>query len=134
MNCEGQKQSHFLSTTSALWFWRRIRFVVHFRDEFLSFLCCGTSCFTNNFSFFNQYSRIFSGILDDQRPISFPPVIASASSSIVFFDDTSWRSAAAPLVKLNLFSSLRTNKSVTTCSSIFCPLTVSAECLRWTSL
>jgi len=75
--------------TSALWFWRRIRLVVHFRDEFLSFLCCGTPCFKNNFSFFNQYSRIFSGTLDDQRPISLLTVIASANSSIVFVDDTS---------------------------------------------
>jgi len=61
---------------------------MHFRDEFLSFLCCGTSCFKNNFSFFSQYFRIFFGILDDHRPISLPPVIASDNSSIVFFDDT----------------------------------------------
>jgi len=40
--CEGEKQSQLLSTTSPLWFWRRIRLVVHFRDKFLSFLCCGT--------------------------------------------------------------------------------------------
>jgi len=106
-----------------LWFWRSIKFVVHFRDEFLSFLCCGTPCLKNNFSFFNQYTRIFSCILDDQRAISLPPVIASDNSSIVFIDDTSWRSsAAAPLVKLGLLSSLCTSKSVTPCSSIFCPL------------
>jgi len=37
----------------------------------------------------NQYPRIFSGILDDQRPIFLPPVIASDNSSIVFIDDTS---------------------------------------------
>jgi len=67
----------------------------------------------------------FSGILDDQRP---PPVIASDNASVVFFDDTSWRSSAAtPLVKLGLLSSLRTSMSVTTCSSIFCPFTGSAE-------
>ena len=48
--CEGEKQSQFLSITSLLWFWRRIRLVVHFRDKFLSFLCCGTSCFKNDFS------------------------------------------------------------------------------------
>jgi len=57
--CEREKQSQLFSKASALWFWRRIMFVVHFRDEFLSFLCCGTSCFTNNVSFFNQYSRFF---------------------------------------------------------------------------
>jgi len=87
--CGGEKQSQLLSTTSALWFWRRIRFVVAFRDKFLFFLCCETSCFKNNFSFFNQYFRIFSGILDDQRPMSLPPVTASDNSSIVFIDDTS---------------------------------------------
>ena len=86
--------------------------------------------FKINLSFFNQYSRIFSGILDDQRPISLPPVIVSDNSSIVFIDDTSWRSsAAAPLVKLGLLSSLRRSKSVTstTCSSTFFPLSGSAE-------
>jgi len=99
--CEGEKQNQLLSTTLPLWFWRRIRLLVHFRDKFLSFLCCGTSCFKNDFSsqcqrksvsYFNQYSRIFSGILAGQRaqrPISLPPVIASAILSIVFFDDTS---------------------------------------------
>jgi len=75
--------------------------VVHLRETFLSFLYCGTSCSRNYFSSqcqkepvssFNQYCRIFSGTLAGQkvqRPISFPPVIASAISSIVFFDDTS---------------------------------------------
>jgi len=77
--CSGFPIATLLSTTSALWFWRRIRFVVHFRDEFLSFLCCETSCFKNNFSFFNQYFRIFSGILHDQRPISLPPDRAGPS-------------------------------------------------------
>ena len=69
---------------------------------------------------FNQYSRIFSGMLAGQRaqrPISLPPAIASAISPIVFFDDTSWRSSApALLVKLGLFSSLCGSKSVTRCS------------------
>ena len=135
--CEGEKQSQLLTTTSPLWFWRRIRLLVHFRDKFfvLSFLCCGTSCFKNDFlsqrqkepiSYFNQHNRIFSCIFAGQRAqraISLPPVIASAISSIVFFDDTSWRSSAtALLVKLSLFSSWRRSKSVTTCSSIFCPL------------
>ena len=137
--CEGEKQSQLLSTTSLLWFWRRIRLVVHFRDKFLSFMCCGT-CFKNDFSlqcqkepvwYFNQYSRIFPAILAGQRaerPISLPLVIALATSSVVFFDDTSWRSSAtALLVKLDLFSSLRRSKSVTICSSIFCPLAGSAE-------
>jgi len=45
-----EKQNHIVSTTSPLWFWRRIRLVVHFREKFLSFLCCGTSCFKNYFS------------------------------------------------------------------------------------
>ena len=84
--------------------------VVHFRDKFLSFLFCGTSCFKSDFSsqcqkeplsHFNQYSRIFSGILAGQRaqrPISLPPAIASAISSIVFFDYTSWRSSATALL------------------------------------
>jgi len=31
------------------------------RDEFLSFLFCGTSCFKNNFSFFNQYKGVRKG-------------------------------------------------------------------------
>ena len=96
--CERGKQSLLLSTTSPLWFWRRIRLVVHFSDKFL---CCGTSCFKNDissqrqkepFSYFNRYYRIFSGTLAGQRaqrPISLSPVIASAISSIVFFDDTS---------------------------------------------
>jgi len=99
--CEGKKQSQLLSTTSPLWFWRRIRLVAHFRDVFLSFLCRGTSCLKNAFSsqcqkepvsYFNQYFRIFSGILAGQtaqRPTSLHPVIASATSSIVFFGDTS---------------------------------------------
>jgi len=65
--CEGKKQSKLLSTTSPLWFWRRIRLVLHFCDKFLSFLCCGASRFKNVFSsqcqkepvsYFNQYSRI----------------------------------------------------------------------------
>ena len=63
-----------------------------------------------------------------RRPISLPPVIASAISSIVFFGYTSWRSSAtALLVEFGLFSSLRRSKSVTTCSSMFCPLVGSAE-------
>jgi len=46
------------------------KLVVHFRDKLLSFLCCGTSRFNNDFlsqcqrepvSFSSQYSRIFSG-------------------------------------------------------------------------
>jgi len=73
----------------------------------------------------------FSGVVAAQRaqrPISLPPVIASTSWSIVFFDFTSWRSSAiALLVKRGLFLSLRRSKSVTTWSSIFCPLTGSAE-------
>ena len=71
-------------------------YAVHFRDKFLSFPCCVTSCLKYDFSsqcqkgpvsYFNQCSRIFSGILAGQRaqkPISLPPVIASAISSIVF--------------------------------------------------
>ena len=102
--------------------------MVHFRDEFLSFLCCGTSCFINNFSFYNQCSRIFFDILDDQRPIPLPLVVASDNPSIVFFNDTSRRSsAAAQLIKLGPLSSLHRSQSATTCSSIFCPLTGSAE-------
>ena len=66
--CKGEKQSQLLSTTSPLWFWRQIRLVVHFFDKILSFLCFGTSCFTNDFSsqcqkepvsHFNQCSHIF---------------------------------------------------------------------------
>jgi len=61
--CEGEKQSQLLSTTLPLWF--------YFRDKFLSFMCCGTSCFKNHFSsqcqkesvsYSNQYCRIFSSI------------------------------------------------------------------------
>jgi len=47
--CQGEKQSQLLSTTSPLWVWRRLRLVVHFRDKFLSFLCCGTSCWKTTF-------------------------------------------------------------------------------------
>jgi len=47
--CQGEKQSQHLSTTSPLWLWRRLRLVVHFRYTFLSFLCCGISCFKNDF-------------------------------------------------------------------------------------
>jgi len=97
--CEGQKQSQLLSTTSPLWFWRRIRLVVHILDKFLYFLCCGTSCFKNDFHhnvkrtcfIFQPIFPHFSGILagqSAQRPISLPPVIASAISSILLFDDT----------------------------------------------
>jgi len=66
--CEGEKQSQLLSITSPLWISRRIRLVVHFRDTFLPFLCCGTSCFTNDFSsqfqkepvsYFKKYFRNF---------------------------------------------------------------------------
>ena len=82
-------------------------------------------------SYFNQHCRIFSGILAGQRaqrPISLAPEIASATSSVVFFDYTSWRSSAtALLVELGLFSSLCRSTSITTCSSIFCQLTDSAE-------
>ena len=46
---EGEKQSQLLLTTSPLWFWRRIRLVAHLRDKFLSFLCCGKSCFKTIF-------------------------------------------------------------------------------------
>ena len=81
--------------------------------------------------YLNQYSRIFSGILAGQRaqrPMSLPPVITSAISFIVFFDDTSWRSSAiALLVKLGLFSSLCISKAVSTCSLIFFPLTGYAQ-------
>ena len=62
------------------------------------------------------------------RAISLPPVIASAISSNVFINCKSWRSSATALLgKQGLFSSLRKSKSVTTCSSIFCLLTGSAE-------
>jgi len=47
--CEGEKQSQLLPITLPLWFWRRIRLVVHFRYKFLSFLCCETSCFKMTF-------------------------------------------------------------------------------------
>jgi len=99
--CEGGKQSQLLSTTSPLWFWRRTKLVVHFRDKFLSFLCCGTSRLKNDFHhnikknllhISTNIPAFFSGILAGQRtqrPISLPPLIASAISSIVFFDDTS---------------------------------------------
>ena len=140
--CEGGKQSQLLSTTSPLWFWRRTKLVVHFRDKFLSFLCCGTSRLKNDFHhnikknllhISTNIPAFFSGILAGQRtqrPISLPPLIASAISSIVFFDDTSWRSSAtAQLVILGLFSWLRRSKSVRTCSSIFCP----QQMKLWTS-
>jgi len=60
-----------------------------------------SQCQKEPFSYFNQYSHIFSGILAGQRAqraISLPPVIASAISSIVFFGDTSWRSSATALL------------------------------------
>ena len=51
----------------------------------------------------------FFGILAGQRarrPISFPPVIASAISSLVFFRDATWTSITALLLGLGQFSSL----------------------------
>jgi len=97
--CEAQKQSQLLSTTSPLWLWQRIRLVTHIPDKFLSFLCCGTSCFKNDFItvskrtcfIFQPIFPHFPGILVGQRaqrPISLPPVIALAISSIVLFYDT----------------------------------------------
>jgi len=80
---------------------------------------------------FQPMFPLFSGILAGQRAQKqtlLPPLIGSDISSVVFFDDTSWRSSAAVLlVKLCLFSSLRRSKFITTCYSIFCPLTSSAE-------
>jgi len=38
--CEGEKQSRLLLNISPLCFWRQIKLVVHFREKFLSFLCC----------------------------------------------------------------------------------------------
>jgi len=173
--CEGEKQSQLLSTTSPLWFWRRIRLVVHFRDDVLSFLCVGTSCFKNYFSsqcqkepvsYFNQYSLIFPvywlarGLRDRYRCLQwfFQPShlscflfivhliyrasciyrafhLSSAISSIVLFDDTTWRSfPTALLVELGLFSSLRWSKSVTKFLRFSVLLQVPQKCLRWTSL
>jgi len=97
---EGGKQSQLLLTTSSLWFWRRIRLVVHFRDKFLSFCVVEHHVLKMTFhhsvkkNLFHISTNIptFSGILAGQRaqrPISLPPVIASAMSSIAFFDDTS---------------------------------------------
>jgi len=84
---------------------------------------------------FQQNSCIFSGILDDQRHISLPPVIASAISSIVFFDDTPWRSSAtAPLVKLGYsyrYVDLSLYQHLLRSSVL---LQVRQKCLRWTAL
>ena len=91
--CAGEKQSHLLSSTSPLWFWRRIRLVVHFRDKFLSFLCCETSDLKNGFSsqcqkepvsFFNQYFRIFSGILAGQSSSAAKNFVRGGSVNDVF--------------------------------------------------
>ena len=67
--CEGEKQSQLLSTTSPLWFWRRIRLVVHFREKFLSFLCCGTSCLKNYFDY-NVKKKLFH--ISTNLPAFFP--------------------------------------------------------------
>ena len=55
--CEGKKQTQLLSTASMLWFWRWKRLMVHFRDKFLFFLCCGTSWFKNNFCFHHHVTE-----------------------------------------------------------------------------
>ena len=95
--CLSRRKTKPASVKYCVWFWRWIRLVIHFRDKFLYFLYCGTSCFKNDFSLqcqkepvshFNQYSRIYSSILAGQRPISLPPVIVAAISSTVFFDET----------------------------------------------
>ena len=137
--CEREKQGQLLWTTSPLWFWPPIRLEVHFCDKFLSFLCCGTSCFKNDFSsqclkepvsHFNPYCRIFSSILAGQRAqrlTSLPPVKASAISSIAFFDYTSWRSSATAL----LVEDLSLSQHVLRFSV---RLQVPKKCLLWTSL
>ena len=137
--CEGEKQSQLLSTTSPLWFWRQMRLVVHSVKRFC-LLCVGERHLLKMTFHHNVKKNLFHistnipaffryiGWPVDPETNTLPPVMASAISSIVFFDDTFWSSsAAALLVKLGLFSSLRTFKSVTTCSSIFCPLAGSAE-------
>ena len=137
--CERGKQNQLLSTTSSLWFWRWTRLVVHFRDKFLSFWVVEHHVLKMTFhnsvkkNLFHIWTNLPTSIpvywlARGNRDRSLSPVIMSAISSIAFFDDTSWRSSAtALLVTLDLFSSLCASKSVTTCSSIFCPLTGSAE-------
>ena len=69
----------------------------------------------NLFHISTNIPAFFPSILPDQRaqgPISLPPVMASAISFIVFFDDTPWRSSAITLlVKLGLFPSLRRSRT-----------------------
>jgi len=81
--------------------------VVHFRDDFLSFLRCAISWFKNNFfitmlkrscSIFQPIFPHFSDILADQGLILLPEVIESAILSIAFCDDTgSQRNVSAGL-------------------------------------
>jgi len=99
-----EKKCQRLSTTSPLWFWRRIRLVVGYISVTgFCFLCViehhvlkltfHRNVKKNLFHISTNNSRIFSGILASQRvqrPISLPPVIVSAISSIVHFDDPSW--------------------------------------------
>ena len=101
--CEGEKQSQLLSNISPLCFWRQIKLVVHFREKFLSFLCCEVEHHVLKMTFHHNVKKnlfhISTNILaffryigwpegpEVLRPISLPPVIASAISTIVFFDD-----------------------------------------------
>jgi len=75
--CEGEIQSQLLSTTSSLWFWRRIRFVVHFRDEFLSFcvvehhvLKINLLFSTNITAFFRYIGLLETDIFDSSDTVS----------------------------------------------------------------
>jgi len=145
--CEGEKLSQLLSTTSSLWFWRRITLCGTFPWyvsvfyvlwnimiwKWLLITMPKRACiiFQPIFSYFFRYIVWPEGpwaLLSLQKPISLLPVIASAILSIVFLDNSPWRSTAtALLVNLGLFSLLRRSKSVTTCSSTFCPFTGSPE-------
>jgi len=126
-DCEGQKQSQLLSNTLPLWFWRWIKLAVHFRDQLLSILCCGTTWFENNFHHNDKenlchFSCHFSIFLHFFWYISWleTDIVASSDSvSHLVYRVFRWYF----LTTVSLFSSLRRSTSVATCSSIFCPLT-----------
>jgi len=116
--------------------WIRPWLVIHFRDKFLAYLKMTFyhNAKKNLFHMSTNIPTFFQYIGWPEGP-EIPAVIASAISSILFFNDTSWRSYATTLlVKLGLFLSLRRPNSVTTCFRFSVPLQVSQKCLRWTSL
>ena len=117
--------------------------VVHFRDEFLSFLCCGTAWFKSNFFIIMLKNKStcfiyqpifshFSGIMAGQSPETDTVVSSDSVSHLIyrvfllfFLKLFCYWYCTAGSTRPILIVTLIYSKSVTTCSSIFCPLTSS---------